>query len=408
MFDPRRRRRGDRALIYLIGPAGHPNFGDEFIARTWLRHLASVRPDARVVLDCHTPGQASILLHGAHPDVTFVDTVWRLTAGLEDQSFVTAVDFAERVVRQPGILPLLVDGIELLRSARSIHLIGGGYLNSLWRRHLSILAAAVTVRRDHGCPVYLTGQGLLPTGDAEHIAMLRSLVSQTSRVDVRDRESGDLIGDAAASRTVTGDDAWLGITRPGVYSTGSIATDRTYIVCAQTHLMDPGTGVDVNSTDPSVVDRLEREVASLAEAWGMTAANTCFVEAMPGDDGVLHRRFAATMPGLPLIPFTELWRHGFPARPEQVWITTRFHAHLVAAARGASGVVITGRSDYYPIKHRSLLDQGSRWEVHPLSDGANGVEVPERPPSSGGFAPDVARELTAGKRTLADALYPPR
>ena len=48
-------------LIYLIGPSGNPNFGDEFIAASWLKYLAVERPDADVWLDCPQPGLAQVL-----------------------------------------------------------------------------------------------------------------------------------------------------------------------------------------------------------------------------------------------------------------------------------------------------------------------------------------------------------
>ena len=65
----------DREMVYLVAPSGNPNYGDEFILRAWLRYLARVRPDADVVVDCHTPGQAAVLLRRCHPRLTFVCTV---------------------------------------------------------------------------------------------------------------------------------------------------------------------------------------------------------------------------------------------------------------------------------------------------------------------------------------------
>ncbi|WP_410631146.1 hypothetical protein [Amycolatopsis sp. cmx-4-83] len=47
---------GARRVHYLVGPSGHPNFGDELIAATWLRYLAGTEPDADVWLDTHSPG----------------------------------------------------------------------------------------------------------------------------------------------------------------------------------------------------------------------------------------------------------------------------------------------------------------------------------------------------------------
>ena len=68
-----------REIIYLIAPSGYPNYGDELIARAWLRYLSKERPRATVVLDCHSPGQATLLFRGIHPRTIFVDTIWKLT-----------------------------------------------------------------------------------------------------------------------------------------------------------------------------------------------------------------------------------------------------------------------------------------------------------------------------------------
>ncbi|MGH3910802.1 MAG: polysaccharide pyruvyl transferase family protein, partial [Pseudonocardiaceae bacterium] len=67
-----------RPCYYLVGATGFPNYGDELIARGWLRYLVEVAPDADVWLDCHSPGPARILLDGVHPRARFVDTLWRL------------------------------------------------------------------------------------------------------------------------------------------------------------------------------------------------------------------------------------------------------------------------------------------------------------------------------------------
>lgn len=66
------------STIYLVAPAGHPNFGDEYIVSAWLRELYRRRPHAQVILDCHTPGIASILHANVHPHLTVTDTLWHL------------------------------------------------------------------------------------------------------------------------------------------------------------------------------------------------------------------------------------------------------------------------------------------------------------------------------------------
>src|SRR5690625_5869586 len=71
--------------IYLVAPAGHPNFGDEYIVSAWLRELSRRRPHTQVILDCHTPGIASILHANVHPHLTVTDTLWQLGLLCEDR-----------------------------------------------------------------------------------------------------------------------------------------------------------------------------------------------------------------------------------------------------------------------------------------------------------------------------------
>lgn len=90
-----------------------------------------------------------------------------------------------------------------------------------------------------------------------------------------------------------------------------------------------------------------------------------------------------------------------PARAGQTWVSTRFHLHLLAAAAGASGVAVAGRTDYYPIKHESLRDAGSRWQL------STTAVLPQQPPTDGGFTEAAAAQLRTDKLALAAALYPP-
>jgi hypothetical protein len=126
------------------------------------------------------------------------------------------------------------------------------------------------------------------------------------------------------------------------------------------------------------------------------------LEGIPGSDRVVFDRLARLLPGAAFVPFSEIWNRGLPARAGQFWISTRFHFHLLAAAIGASGLVLPGRTDYYPIKHQSLVELGSNWG---LAD-ANGL--PPVPVHNGGFDPDTVTTLRERKTALAEAIYPRR
>lgn len=390
-----------REVVYLIAPSGHPNYGDELIAAAWLRYLARARPHALVVLDCHTPGQASVLLRDCHPHVMFVDTAWRLAIEAKNREPHESEELLDRVVEEPGRACLIADGIDLLRRASSVHLLGGGYLNSIWPHHLGLLRLARSAARVSGAQLFATGQGLMPVGDITEVA--KSL-TEFSVFDVRDDDSARAFG-----LPKTGDDAWLAV--PGamnrtdaratadIYDTTSEAARRDVVLCLQSDL--------VSGTDAGAETSVGACVVKLLDAWGVTGDQVAVVEGIPGSDRIVFDHIAQRLDGSVMVPFTSLWRDGLPARPGQTWISTRFHPHLLAAAAGASGVALSGRTGYYDTKHRSLTDIGSRWSLLALDAPESLDDILQRP-NAGGIPKEVVDQMITRKRELAAQLYPKR
>ncbi|WP_278314431.1 polysaccharide pyruvyl transferase family protein [Lolliginicoccus levis] len=372
-------------VVYLIAPSGHPNYGDELIAAQWLRYLARRRPRSLVVLDCHTPGQASILLHGLHPNVMFVDTAWRLASEASKREPAQAEDFLAHVVAEPGRACLIVDGIELLARASSIHLLGGGYLNAMWPHHYNLLDIAKSAQQRSGARLYATGQGLMPAEDAGRIA---GATRHFDVFDVRDQPSTRFNG-----TILTGDDAWLELPTAPTAGTAAEAARRGTVLCLQSDLTGSEDGAE----------RLATLVRGLLDHWGTPGSDIAVIEAIPGTDRVVFDQLADRLGGALFVPFTEIWRNGFPASPGQTWISTRFHPHLIAAAAGASGIAISGQRGYYDTKHQSLIDLGSGWTLLHVDDDPQAVPRP----TSGGFAASDVEMLARAKNDLADALYPP-
>lgn len=46
----------EHPVVYLLATAGNPNYGDEFIVRSWLEFLQQSAPGAVVWLDAPNPG----------------------------------------------------------------------------------------------------------------------------------------------------------------------------------------------------------------------------------------------------------------------------------------------------------------------------------------------------------------
>ncbi|MGH3516888.1 MAG: polysaccharide pyruvyl transferase family protein [Haloechinothrix sp.] len=375
-----------RPLYYLVAPAGFPNYGDELIAAGWLRHLAEVAPDATVWVDTHSPGPAQVLLGELHPRVRFTETLWRLCwdAPSDDQWQIAA--WVRDAVHNPGLAARWHHGIELLARADVVHLLGGGYINRIWPRHIGLIAGAVAAARRSGGRAAMTGLGLTPAGD-DIAPMLRALADHFEVVDVRDNPSAELLGVAPGV-----DDAFLSVGSDAFISPEQAWPDQEppeVMLCLQSDLVDVGAG------------RLAGTALSILRAWGVRPGQVCVVEGIPRTDRVIYALIERELPGARFYPFADVWDNGLPVSAEQTWISTRFHMHLAAASAGAGGVAISIKPDYYATKHRSLLELGSGWTLLEDFD-----QVPARP-TSGGFGADALAAFRQSKLELAKAIYAP-
>lgn len=399
-----RRPQSPREIIYLVAPSGGPNYGDELIARTWLQYLARTRPEADVILDCHTPGQASILLRGLHPRAMFVDTLWRICANAADrdhqQSLIASHqhpswEWAAQASTVLGVAPLLAEGIDLLSHASVIHLLGGGYINTIWPHHLALLTAVAAVVRKTGARAYATGQGLMPMSDGPRGDALRTAVETFEYFDVRDEGSLAALG-PASNAALVGDDAWLALAPDAapVYANDE-ETPSGIVLCLQSDL-----SANFRYGDQSGAPAIAAWTAQTLDKWEIAGSDVTVVEGIPGADRVVFDLMGSRLRGANFVPFLNVWRHGLPSGQDQTWISTRFHPHLLAAAAGASGVGVVSEPGYYSAKHNSLTDVGSRWTV--VQDG---LTVPDRP-TAGGFSTTERAAHINAKVSVSQRIYP--
>ncbi|MGY1665017.1 polysaccharide pyruvyl transferase family protein [Geodermatophilus sp. SYSU D00696] len=370
-------------MHYLISTAGHPNVGDELITRTWLRELAVRAPDVDVWLDCPNPAGAQALLADAHPRLRCVDTLFRLCWEAPSDDAWEVVSFVAGALDDHGQAPRWVPGLRRFGQASVVHLIGGGFVNGVWPRHLGLLAALDWAAR-HGARTAMTGQGLAPLGD-DAVALTRRLVRRLDTVDVRDSASAGLLGRPGAH---SGDDLWLA--EMSTLVDAERATEIDAVVCVQDDLLE-GSGCE----------RLTEQCLTHLDHWGVDPARTAVLECIPRVDRRVFDRLAGLLPGLVFVPWVELLERGMPAGAHQRWFSTRFHPHLIASAVGARGIAVPVRPGYYDVKHGSLLEAGSAW--HLLQPGSARVVDPAtgRP----GTLAATGEAVRARKLTIATELY---
>ncbi|MBD1537385.1 polysaccharide pyruvyl transferase family protein [Arthrobacter sp. S13_S34] len=374
--------------IYLISPAGHPNYGDELIAAGWLRYLAETRPETDVWLDCPNPGLATELFLGLHPRLRTTNTLWRACWEADSTDPVIVMDKVAHLMRHFGS-PSYDLGIDRIRSMESIHVLGGGYLNNLWPANAGVVAAADAIRSLTGAKLYATGLSVIPVlagtedGDGHDlIDMLRGF----DHVTVRDEPSASVLGLPLGL-----DDAFLAAGHE--LQRGFARGGADLVVCLQSDLQSEAESAQVFGR--------AREVVQAALAEGKTVQ---YVEAIPGVDRPGFDALKDLIRPEDFIPFISVWRDGLPLKQNQTWLTTRFHLHFMAAAAGNLGTAASVKEGYYDVKHGSLMNLGTGWSSTGSQEAiAAGSCSPRAAPST--FAAHLNSRMEQ-KRQEALTLYP--
>ena len=357
------RIRRESKAFYLLAEPGFPNYGDELIAREWVNYLAMARPETQVVLDCSRPGPAAAEFMGIHPHLTVTDTISRLSleSPADDQNDVTQIaPFIRETLNDEGKAARYCAGIRIVRDRiRSFHVLGGGYINNKWQANMARLEAGAWCEQ-HGITAIATGLGLLPS-DEHTTQYLQNTLPHFSSVTVRDQESLSLLANPDISvihnvRLMPDDCFVNGL--DGCYNEQS-GLPR-FMVCVQTDQVE-----HPKELLSHVVRILERWNVSRDEEIGV-------VECIPYGDRPIYDYLHELGYTVRFFSLIDLLTDGLPANPDQTWISTRYHPHLIAAAIGARGVFVPIDSSYYNVKHQAVLRMGSRWNA-----AVPGQEIPQ-------------------------------
>ncbi|MCT1722033.1 polysaccharide pyruvyl transferase family protein [Kocuria marina] len=372
--------------IYLISWAGYPNFGDELIAGTWVNYLAKVAPTTDVWLDVREPGTVTALLRGIHPRLHVVNTVFRALHDVEHGSGRSMRSLIEDLGS-----PKYDAGLLALREASTVHLLGGGVLHRDWATNLHIVEAMRAVRDISGARLFATGQGLMPFAgdpltDLDHLSVRDRPSAQAAGVPMGFDDAFLLAEDARHARA-------LGLLAGHKGDGSSARTEGTdapseVVVCVQSDTLAEGS-----------FERMLDFAGAQLRRWDLPRESVRYLEAIPGDDHEGFDRLRDVVAPDGFIPFQAAWDGDFTFGPHQVWLTTRFHHHLVAALHGARGVALSGKPGYYDVKHQSVIEVGSNWSLVHAGQTSEPVALEELT-APAGFA-----EAVRAKRDEAKQLY---
>ncbi|NKX51377.1 polysaccharide pyruvyl transferase family protein, partial [Arthrobacter deserti] len=192
---------------------------------------ARARPEAEVLLDCPNPASAGDLFREMHPHLQVTDTLWRACTASPRRDPAGVWEHVETQVLAAGRTGNNT-GLGQLARAASIHLIGGGYLNAIWRDRVGLVAGMVSTRRISGARLYGTGLGLLPACDG--VPELARAFRTFDYVSCRDRSSARQFGLPAGL-----DDLFLGLMTDLPPLRPARDRARDVMVCLQEDLIGP-------------------------------------------------------------------------------------------------------------------------------------------------------------------------
>jgi polysaccharide pyruvyl transferase WcaK-like protein len=322
----------------------------------WIDTIRRKKPGAKIYCDgYHLENLRALLGKRAHV-VTPEQSLWSLreifAMGSEKPGFAAL----RRRFRDAAALERTVATMKSLKPLKieQIHIIGGGYFNSLWPVNYALLCLARLAAWQFGARLVATGQGLTPTRRADASA-LASILATFDHVDLRDDDSYALLARRGLCQiSMTGDDALLHFSA-GHSPPIDWRDEPVLVLCLQRDLF-PGARVM-----KSILSR--RFLRSCAEA-GM--ARIVFAAAMAddvktADKAGLERLREAGMVVETLSP-RYLYEKGFPLSKRGLVISSRYHPHFFAALSGVRGVALAA-TDYYATKHDAVLKTGSNWPV---------------------------------------------
>ena len=365
--------------IYLIGTSGFPNFGDEIILRNWVRYLSKSKEQYEIWIDCPQPSFVACLLNEFPINIKTTNALWKLCCETHFDNTIQFVSQIDHWVKYLGT-PKLDLQLLNLRDVDIFHIIGGGYINSIWKHHIGLLQACVSYKKhfNTNAKLVMTGGGLLPL--AENSGILQLLLSDFDICESRDFNISDFLDNIQAGC----DDAFLDLNFE--FRRAEYIDDAPDIaVCLQKDL-----------ASDKLFEKNIRNLRHRLIKYSNQGKSIAYIEAIPGLDRVAFDYLSQSVNEMKFYPALDIIQNGLPLKQGQYWITSRFHHHLIASSFGCMGEYISVKPDYYDQKHASLVYKISNW-----------VQFPNTQPSENKryISNDAIKLNIQHKQKIADSIY---
>ena len=318
--------------VYFVGVPGFPNYGDELIFLTWVKFIREYYPNTEIWIDCPDVGKFCTFMKNYGIDFSNIyvtDNIWSYCSLISFQvkkkmfkkiSSINWLRYIDDISSKINIGACKnFTGLDVVSSADAIHIIGGGYINSIWPGNYGVLIACASIKKKYKMPIYMTGAGLMPA----NVEIFDQFSSTFDYIEGRDIESSYLTNVEFGL-----DDAYLAVGLPNTIS--ELKNYPDIMVCIQSDLTD-------SESFSRTVAHVEEKLLEY-QCKGLTIG---YVEAIPFYDRKAYDILSRKIRNITFFDLTYVLNKGLPANKNQKWITSRFHHHLIASSVGAKGTFIS-------------------------------------------------------------------
>lgn len=340
--------------IVLIGGAGAPNYGDELIVRGWLKFFEDHTEG------CHITFYENLVenarkLHGPHAQgknqVQFLDDLVQVAKSYVGISFWEQAIRGYTFIEKRGLEKYSGCQLAPLLNADIVHLHGGGYLNNYDPEKGFYIGLLAALKEKYGTEIVATGIGFgpVPAPEAALQGVIHDIFKQFRSFELRDVDNFRFLkktfGEAAFHYGL--DDCYL------LSTEDLFQRDET-----RSRLYLSYLSYNIHQASDKYWARLQ--------AFSQQFEETIFWESYPWQDKEVFAFLKKKLPNLKKLTVKDALDQKVPIGSRDFAICSRFHVHFVLARAGLHGIYMKD-SQYYDIKHQSIVDRGSIFSVAKFS-----------------------------------------
>lgn len=328
--------------------AGNRNFGDDYIAGQWIKYNEAAGFGKKIIFSSESGWLQAYHLEDNVIFNNFIPAALAArTRGLKQSRNVDKLTEVDMIAAGQEAADQLVDNLQwrnVISRISSLHMCGGGYLNSIFPHSYGIAALFQRLSERLSVPLYGTGLGLLPI--ASPIPELTRVFKGFEVIECRDQESSKML-----------EETW-GLTN------ACLGSDDTFLLPVTT-IVQPSRrpvlylNLQSDSNTHHVQKMLDKVKPIVKSMEG--GLDIHYLHFFQNSDGRYLKHITDQLPVSVIYSKEQLYSAGLPFMPADFCITTRFHLHLLASRVGLKGGFIAGRPGYYDIKHSSITGLGSNW-----------------------------------------------